>query len=77
MFYMPFGILSSPMKLDSYLKESKLTQVDFAARLGVKQSTVSRWLAGVRRPTLDLARKIEVVTRRKVCIEDWVPTTRR
>ncbi len=47
------------MRLADYLAETGLTQPEFAARLGVSQSTVSRWCAGIppRRRHLDKLRK--------------------
>ena len=38
------------MKLETYLNDRKITPVDFAKRIGVDSSTVTRWISGVRRP---------------------------
>lgn len=35
------------MTLTDYLAEIRMTQPEFAARMGVSQSTVSRWCSGV------------------------------
>jgi transcriptional regulator with XRE-family HTH domain len=41
-----------PMKrLAEWLAEQELDQAEFAARMGVHQATVSRWLKGLRTPS--------------------------
>lgn len=58
-------------ELKQYLKSKHLTQADFAAKLGVTQSRVSEWLTGKRRPGLDMALRIQQVTRGKVKAAVW------
>lgn len=50
------------MKLTDWLKSSGMTQCEFANLLGVHESHVSRFMRGERRPSPDLALRIEVVT---------------
>lgn len=45
--------------LTEYLKENGITQKDFAARLNVRQATVSRVSRGIAEPSLNLAAAIE------------------
>jgi transcriptional regulator with XRE-family HTH domain len=40
-------------KLKTYLADSKITQTDFAQSIGVSQPTVSDWLSGEIRPSID------------------------
>ena len=57
--------------LDAYIKDSGLTQASFAARVGVRQSAISKVCNGVRRPSIDLAARIERVTGGKVPAASW------
>ena len=60
------------MKLAQYLKDEKISANQFAGRLGVPASTVTRWINNERMPT---ARHIEAVqreTRDSVRFEDWM-----
>ena len=43
----------------------KLTQIEFAERLGVSQATVSLWENGARRPTGSALKRIEHVAKEK------------
>ena len=56
--------------LSSYLKDAKISQVQFAKIIGVKQPTVHRWLNGAR-PSWDAAFKIQKATKGKVSIGVW------
>ena len=58
------------MKLDNYLSEYKITNNDLAKRVGVHFSTISYIRSGKRRPSPDLALKIEQETDGKVTIRD-------
>jgi transcriptional regulator with XRE-family HTH domain len=61
-----------PEAVNNYLKSEAITQAGFADRLGVKQSTVSKWCAGDKRPGLDMAVKIEAATGGAVPVDSWV-----
>ena len=43
----------------------KLTQIEFADRLGVSQATVSLWETGARRPTGSAIKLLEQVAKEK------------
>jgi DNA-binding transcriptional regulator YiaG len=49
----------------------QMTQVQFAAVLGVDQSTVSRWEQGKLDPGLKDLRKIRALARNKKRAEEW------
>ncbi len=38
------------MRLEVWMKENRVTQAEFAARVGTTQETVSKWIAGLRMP---------------------------
>lgn len=65
------GIYWGMLKLQTYLKDSGLTQAEFAAKVGVKQGTISRLVNGSRAPSLVTAMKIAKVTRGKVPVTAW------
>ncbi len=44
--------------LRDFLKEQNLTQVQFAVKVGVKQSQVSEWLKGKAKPGYDILRQM-------------------
>lgn len=48
--------------LKRYLEDHKVTQVEFAERMGVKQSTVSDWLNGHITPSTKNLRAISAAT---------------
>ena len=58
------------MTLTQYLDAEKLTQAEFARRLGLSQGTVSKLCAG-RRPSWELAINIERETAGKVPVSIW------
>ena len=66
------------MRLADYLSANKLSAAEFAARIGVHRSTVSRWLEPVReggevfRPSWDLLAKIRDATDGVVTANDFV-----
>lgn len=65
---------NEPMRLETYLKQQNLKQADFAKKVGVTPATVSRLLAGQLSPSLELAARIEEITKRKVPMRSWVDT---
>lgn len=60
------------MDIAGYLKASGLTQVEFANKLGVTQSTVGFWLHN-KPPTIERAIQIEKLTNGAVRCEDLRP----
>ena len=59
------------MDLKNYLTNLKMTHSEFADKLGVSQVTVTRYVNSTRKPSMDMAFKIQKLTKRKVKIEDW------
>lgn len=58
------------MKLNLWIKKSKLRQREFARRLGITESHMSYLLDGKRKPSLRLAKKIIRATGGEVTITD-------
>ena len=46
--------------LKEFLTENNLTQVEFAKKIGVKQSQVSEWLKGKAKPGYDLLKSMAI-----------------
>lgn len=44
--------------IEQILRDLNISQTAFAKEIGVKQSTVSKWISGVQIPTFDSLRKI-------------------
>jgi predicted transcriptional regulator len=65
------------MKLAQYLSNKRIPQSDFANRIGVTQVAVSRYVTGLRTPSLDLILKIERATKGAVKPKDWAEATLR
>lgn len=60
------------MELKTYLESRDIRQADFAARVSTTPATISRIIAGVMRPALDLAHRIERATGGEVPTETWL-----
>jgi transcriptional regulator with XRE-family HTH domain len=58
------------MKLSDFLAREKLNPANFAARIGVAPSTVSRLLRRRRKPSLDLMQRIAEATHKEVSTLD-------
>lgn len=58
--------------LSRYLREEKLSQAQFGARVGVSQRAVSYWIAGKVKPSLAIAARIERATEERVPMAAWV-----
>lgn len=58
------------MDLKTYLELKNIQLKDFAEIVGVDSSTISRYIHWHRKPALDIATRIEKITRGKVTIED-------
>lgn len=60
------------MLLRDYLKQSKTKQTELARDLGVRTSTIQRWLKRERIPKAEMVAKIEDATDGKVRLRDFV-----
>ncbi|WP_212113007.1 helix-turn-helix domain-containing protein [Bartonella queenslandensis] len=58
-------------KLKSYLIRNKLSQAEFGRQVGVAQSTINRYLRGLRFPEPEIVLKIEKTTNGIVRPVDW------
>ena len=56
----------------AYIKEGGKTRSEFARRIGISAPYLSEILSGSKRPSLDLAFKIEAETGGAVRAVDWV-----
>lgn len=62
------------MKFSDYLETEKaLPQSQLAELCGVSQGMISHLATGRRRPSGELARKIELLTEGAVTLSDWYP----
>ncbi len=69
---MPYGKLDwAIMDLAQYLNSSKQRASELAAAVGCETSTITRILRGERRPSINLAARIERATGGKVTIRDF------
>lgn len=59
--------------LKKYLKQTSLTQRDFAEVIGVSNGHLSQLISGQKSPSLELAVKIERETSGFVPANSWVP----
>ncbi len=59
------------MKLERYLSEKSIGRSDFAARIGVNASTITRLIDGTRRPSGALLALIEEKTDGAVGFRDF------
>lgn len=59
------------MQLEQYLIENNIPQTEFAALLGVKQATISRYLAGERIPSKEKMPLINTLTGGMVTANDF------
>lgn len=57
---------------DQYLQLYGLKRKDFADALGIRPSTLSNYLSGIRKPPLEIVRKAEKITKGKISIDDWI-----
>jgi DNA-binding transcriptional regulator YdaS (Cro superfamily) len=62
-------------KLQEHLKSNRISIRDFAARIGVHDSVLSRFSRGLARPSLDTAFAIERATNGAVPASSWVAAT--
>jgi plasmid maintenance system antidote protein VapI len=60
------------MTLADFLRQTKLSQAEFARRVGVDRFRINKVLRGAMRPPLDLAFRIERESGGLVRAESWV-----
>lgn len=63
----------SSMKLADYLSEHAITDGDFADRIGVDRSSVSRLRRGITRPDWPTIERIIAATNGAVTANDFLP----
>ena len=61
------------MKLNRYLETHRITPAEFARRLDMPASTITRLLSGERSPGLALLQTIHVATGGSVSPNDFLP----
>lgn len=60
-FYIIYYMVSEfKIILKDFLRENSLTQTQFAAKVGVKQSQVSEWLRGKAKPSYDILKQMSL-----------------
>jgi DNA-binding transcriptional regulator YdaS (Cro superfamily) len=62
------------MRLADFLSQERMTATEFAAKVGVSQPCMSRYLAGQRRPAPEIINRIFRLTRGKVSANDFFLT---
>ena len=65
------------MKLDTYIRESGVTEQELANKTGYSQGTINKLRNGKINPTLELLTKIAEVTGQMVTPNDFLPFTFR
>lgn len=60
------------MKLAKYLETKNLTQTAFAAKVGVTQVAMNRYVRGERTPSVEIIAAIHKATKGAVTLNDWV-----
>lgn len=58
------------MDLKTYLESRSFTKKEFAKLIGISSAAVSNYICKKRKPALDIAIKIEQVTKGKVSAQD-------
>ncbi|MDI2113046.1 helix-turn-helix domain-containing protein [Commensalibacter nepenthis] len=59
------------MRLADWMDKNNLSQKEIGDLIDVKQSSVSRWVNGVMRPSLSKIKEIIVLTNGEVSFEDF------
>lgn len=59
------------MNLTQYLAQAEKSASELAAAIGCETSTITRIMRGERRPSINLAARIEAATDGKVSIKDF------
>jgi transcriptional regulator with XRE-family HTH domain len=64
-------IIAAENLLLKYMKENSINRSEFAEELGITANSLDRLCSSIRRPGLDLANKIEKLTKGKVPTTFW------
>lgn len=59
------------MKLETYLKTKAISHAEFASLIGTTQTSVTRYVNGKRRPSIEMIDMIDRITKGKVKMRDW------
>ena len=59
------------MKLDQYMTENKVFEVNLAQKLKKHRSVIGRYRRGEVTPSLKVAKAIQKITKGAVTMEDW------
>lgn len=59
------------MHLVDWINKKNISQKEMAKLIGVKQPSVSRWVNGKLRPSLDKVKKISLITNDEVNLKDF------
>lgn len=69
---LPYGkVWLAIMNLSQYLEQSTQSATELATAVGCETSTITRIIRGERRPSINLAARIERATGGKVSIKDF------
>lgn len=60
------------MRLEEWMRQNRVTQAEFGARVGVGQDAVSRWASGSRTPRPDHMAQIRRETGGAVTADDFI-----
>lgn len=60
------------MRLSEYLANQKISDSEFARRVGVSHSLVHRWKSGEKRPSMETASRIRDATGGAVTADDFM-----
>jgi transcriptional regulator with XRE-family HTH domain len=61
------------MRLGKYLQSADISQTRFAAQIGVRQATISRYILGEQVPSVPIVVKIRDLSGGAVGLDDWLP----
>jgi hypothetical protein len=61
------------MRLREFLRVTATPQARFAAQIGVRQATISRYISGEQIPATPIVLKIRDLSHGAVARDDWVP----
>lgn len=64
-------VIAAENALSKYIKENSVNKQEFADTLGITLNSLERLCSSIRRPSLELANKIEKATDGKVPVTFW------
>jgi len=65
------------MDLETFRKSRRMSKRQLAKFLEMGETTLSNYLSGTRRPSLEIGRRIEILTQGEVRIDDLLSVKRR